>query len=383
MSSNISISNLGPGPQNIATGSGPQYNNNGGGAQFVNSTFHDRVFFNSQTKSNETKRPGSGKPTRRDEFRIAIICALPLEFDAALLVFDQIWDTEDQRYGKATGDTNTYTTGRIGAHNIVLILLPGMGTSAATGAAAGIRSSYPGRLLGDVVISKSVQHALGRQYPSGFVTKNTMDDNLGRPNLESRSLIASLETESGNQILRRMAGDFLIQLQDAAKRQQRLSNYQYPGIAEDRLFAADYRHKHQSLCDMCEKEPPAFCNSAARATCAELRCDERQLQGRERLAEKHGLSEKEAQAPRIFIGRTAAGDTVMKSGQHRDRVAAQHNVIAFEMEGAGVWDQLPCIIIKGICDYADSHKNKNWQPFAAATAASVMKAVVVRYAHTD
>ncbi len=28
------------------------------------------------------------------------------------------------------------------------------------------------------------------------------------------------------------------------------------------------------------------------------------------------------------------------------------------MEGAGVWDEVPYIVIKGICDYADSHKNK-------------------------
>ncbi|KAL6786626.1 hypothetical protein J3E68DRAFT_420151 [Trichoderma sp. SZMC 28012] len=69
----------------------------------------------------------------------------------------------------------------------------------------------------------------------------------------------------------------------------------------------------------------------------------------------------------------------MKSGEHRDRIARQRGIIAFEMEGAGVWDELPCIIVKGVCDYADSHKNKVWQPFAAATAASVMKAMLGRY----
>ncbi len=53
------------------------------------------------------------------------------------------------------------------------------------------------------------------------------------------------------------------------------------------------------------------------------------------------------------------------------------------MEGAGAWDEIPCIIIEGICDYADSRKNKVWQPFAAATAASATKAVLERYAVTD
>jgi nucleoside phosphorylase len=44
------------------------------------------------------------------------------------------------------------------------------------------------------------------------------------------------------------------------------------------------------------------------------------------------------------------------------------------MEGAGVWHNVPCIIIKGVCDYADSHKSKPWQAYAAATGASTAKA---------
>lgn len=33
----------------------------------------------------------------------------------------------------------------------------------------------------------------------------------------------------------------------------------------------------------------------------------------------------------------------------------------------------PCIVIRGICDYADSHKNDDWQPYAAAAAAAYAK----------
>jgi nucleoside phosphorylase len=66
----------------------------------------------------------------------------------------------------------------------------------------------------------------------------------------------------------------------------------------------------------------------------------------------------------------------MKSGQDRDKIAKRQGVIAFEMEGAGVWDEVPCIVVKGVCDYADSHKNKIWQDFAAATAASATKALL-------
>ncbi|KAJ4359271.1 hypothetical protein N0V85_009456 [Neurospora sp. IMI 360204] len=60
---------------------------------------------------------------------------------------------------------------------------------------------------------------------------------------------------------------------------------------------------------------------------------------------------------RVFIGRMGSGDKVIRSAQHRQELA-DRGVIGLEMEGAGVWDQLPCIVVKGVCDYADSHKNK-------------------------
>jgi hypothetical protein len=73
----------------------------------------------------------------------------------------------------------------------------------------------------------------------------------------------------------------------------------------------------------------------------------------------------------------------MKSSEHRDQIAEQHSVIAFEIEGAGIWDEVPCVIAKGISHYADSHENKAWQPFGAATAAAVAKAMLGRYTLTD
>jgi nucleoside phosphorylase len=103
---------------------------------------------------------------------------LETEFDAVISLFDQYWDEDGDRYGKASGDQNTYTTGRIGKYNVVLALLPGMGKASAAGAAANFRSSYRGVqvalvgicgavpknaegkeiLLGDVVISQHVIH---------------------------------------------------------------------------------------------------------------------------------------------------------------------------------------------------------------------------------
>jgi nucleoside phosphorylase len=360
--------------------------------------------FKSRSRT-ETLIPRLERPCRRGDFQIAIICALASEYDAVSLLFDQFWDEDNEPYGRAPGDSNTYTTGRIGKYDIVLARLPNMGTAAAAGAAASFRSSYSGlklafivgvcggvpghgtseALLGDVVISKTVQTNLGKQYPNGFVTKDTFEDNLGRPSKEIRSLIASFETELGRERLRQKASQYLQYLQRAAVQKHYRCTYEYPSAAEDKLFKATYRHKHRGPqpCNICDGDADSFCSEAAQASCAELNCDEQHLVSRHRLEAKRNMTQDEAQCPEILIGRMASGDTVMKSGEHRDRIAKQQNVIAFEMEGAGAWDEIPCIIIKGICDYADSHKNKRWQPFAAATAASVMKAVLERYPLTD
>ncbi|KAF3235111.1 hypothetical protein TWF192_001077 [Orbilia oligospora] len=43
------------------------------------------------------------------------------------------------------------------------------------------------------------------------------------------------------------------------------------------------------------------------------------------------------------------------------------------MEAAGLINVFPCLVIRGICDYADSHKNKIWQPHAVIVAAAFAK----------
>jgi hypothetical protein len=71
-------------------------------------------------------------PESRDDFRVAIICALSLEADAVLDLFDQHYDNDGSKYGKQEGDTNTYTTGRFGPHDVVLVHMPGMGVNNAS-----------------------------------------------------------------------------------------------------------------------------------------------------------------------------------------------------------------------------------------------------------
>lgn len=63
----------------------------------------------------------------------------------------------------------------------------------------------------------------------------------------------------------------------------------------------------------------------------------------------------------------------MKNGIRRDETAQELNVLCFEMEASGLMGHFPCFVIRGICDYADSHKNNQWQEYAAAVAAAYVK----------
>ena len=350
------------------------------------------------------------RPSHRDEFEIGIICALPLEFNAVALLFDEYWDEHGDNYRRVSGDQNTYTTGKIGKYNAVLALLAGIGKASAARAAVNFRSSYNGVqlallvgicggmpkdsegveiLLGDVVISQwVVQYDLGMRFPDEFRRKHTLQDNLGRPNADISGFVSTLQTHLHSQRLQTRTLHHLTALQKKVGPCQ----WDYPGIAEDKLFEPGYRHKHHTsqncnICDRCIQKSDRVCEEALNSLCSELQCDESRLVPRKRLEMKKraaDLGQKdELQKPLIHFGPIASGDTVMKSGEDRDKIAEMDKVIAFEMEGAGVWANLSCIIIKGVCDYADCHKNKKWQNFAAAASASAMKALLEQYIQTD
>lgn len=310
-------------------------------------------------------RGGLRRPASREQFGIAVICALTLEANAVDALFDRCWDEDGPPYDKAPGDPNAYSTGVIGRHNVVLAHMPGMGKANAAAVAANCRSSFPNirlalvvgvcgvvpsssegdeRVLGDVIVSSGVvQYDLGRQFPDRFERKDTLLDSLGRPNTEIRSLLAKLSGRRDRKLLQKKLADYL---NDIQKEPDLCATY--PGLAQDILFDGAYRHIDD------------------RKSCVDCGCNGVLLQ-RDRLKQANPQ-------PAVHFGLIASGDTVLKSGEHRDRIAQQAGVIGFEMESAGVWDNFPCVVVKAACDYADSHKSKVWQPYAAATAAACAKA---------
>jgi hypothetical protein len=80
----------------------------------------------------------------------------------------------------------------------------------------------------------------------------------------------------------------------------------------------------------------------------------------------------------IHYGLIASGNQVMKDAKARDQIAQELDILCFEMEAAGLMDEIPSLVIRGICDYCDSHKHKEWQPYAAFVAAAYAKAVLMQ-----
>ncbi|KAL0937482.1 PFS domain-containing protein (phosphorylase superfamily protein) [Colletotrichum truncatum] len=330
----------------------------------------------------------------REEVRIVVVCALPLEADAVCALFDKPCDA-DLSEMKAPRDTNAYTFGIIGRHPTVVVHMPGMGKTNGAITATKCQSSFPnvklalvvgicggvpfydkGRkeiILGDVIISEGlIAYDFGRRFPDSFVTKNSPGDAFARPPVEVRSLLNKLKCRADLRRFRERTCEHL-----AFLRQSPDCQAVYPGATEDQLFEGTYVHRHNNP-DACQKcSNPAnvsnsVCDQARSSSCEELSCDKAKLVPRRRLEDiMRGAS---VSVPAVHFGYIACGDQVMKSGEHRDRIAEENGVIAFEMEGAGVWDTFPCLVIKAVCDYADSHKHKKWQDYAAATAAACAKA---------
>ncbi|KAI1694588.1 phosphorylase superfamily domain-containing protein [Ditylenchus destructor] len=339
--------------------------------------------------SSESLQPTSSRyhPTQID---IAILCALTFEAEAVEELFDGQWTGG---YNRSEGDTNTYTFGVIGRHSVVLVHMPGIGAIYSATIAAYCRSTFPRislalvvgicggipfsqdgteLLLGDVVISDGlVRYDFARQYPDGCLIKNSVSESARKLPVEILGYLAKIKGLNAQRRLRERANEHLATLSETF-------GVKSPGIEEDILFESTYHHRHHppSSCNICIGDSGDLtgmvCAEARSAICKDLKCDIARSVPRKRQIEVPGKQTDVCRA--VHFGKFGSGDKVMKSGEDRDRIARSEGIIAFEMEGAGVWDTLPCVIIKGICDYSDSHKDKRWQNYAASTAAACAKA---------
>ncbi|RDH16249.1 hypothetical protein M747DRAFT_267006 [Aspergillus niger ATCC 13496] len=297
-----------------------------------------------------------------NDYMVAWICALSLELAAAKAILDEVHPPLSQ----PASDHNVYTLGRIGSHNVIVACLPGgvYGTISATAVAShmvstfrnirfglmvGIGGGVPSQSadirLGDVVVSMPTATSGGViQFDYGKTLRGGHFQHTGLLNKPPPVLLKAIsQVKSDYMTGKRLIGDIL---NDTLQNSEELKE-QFSRPKADWLFSPTYDHDDSKY------------------NC--LACDQTQLVNR---------PERRTDDPCIHYGLIASGDQVMKDAKTRDFIARDLDILCFEMEAAGLMDELPSLVIRGICDYCDSHKNKRWQGYAALTAAAYAKALL-------
>ncbi|KAI3014430.1 hypothetical protein CBS147347_11476 [Aspergillus niger] len=300
--------------------------------------------------------PPKDRSASIDYYTVGWICALQEEYECACRMLDEEFTCQDL---VEPSDDNTYVFGRIMNHFIVIGCLPAgrYGTSSASSVARDMLRSFPNLRfalmvgigggapsarndirLGDIVVSQPkgefggvVQYDLGKKLQNGHFQR------VGQINAPPNKLLGVIPE------IRRLHNDMRRpdSLAEHIQRMDDAEDYHRPEI--DRLYRADYLHTDGPSCQQCDSS--FLVNRPERS-------DQRIL--------------------RVHYGTIASGNTVLKDGIQRDIYANDPdlNVLCFEMEAAGLMNNMPCLIIRGICDYCDSHKNDDWHNYAALTAAA-------------
>ena len=304
-----------------------------------------------------------------DDYTVAWICPLEVEQIAAMEMLDE----EHERLPQPQHDHNAYTLGSIRGHNVVIAGLPTAGNNSAATVVAQMKSTFQqlrfgllvgigggvpirtdaGHIrLGHVVVSKPVgQHSGAVQYDHGKAEAGEFYRTgflAPPPNV----LLAAAQRLGAARA--RAREDPLV---GHAKRIDTsirgLRKYKHPGADKDHLYEAEYIHPNREL------------------SCQKCGCDESKRVTREiEDSDEEGDTDEAYQHVVVHRGTIAAGEMVMKNGLQRERLAEAYKVLCFEMEAAGALNDFPCLVIRGISDYSDSHKNDKWHGYAAAVAAA-------------
>jgi nucleoside phosphorylase len=292
-----------------------------------------------------------GRILNYDDYTIAWLAVLPIEAEAALGMLDK---KHDGQFESVRGDDYIYVGGEINGHNIVVATWPagqnyGVGAAAAlvnqvkarfsniwfallVGVAAGLPNLSPTDpakrrdiRLGDVLVcvpekasSGIIHYDLGKDTEGGFMLNGRQAETpaIVRAAIGNIQLLKKKPFRAGNEFARQLAL-FQSDAEDA--------KFWCRSQEEDNLFAGSEEIK---------REP-----------------------------------RDESERTRVWYGNIGSGNSMMRNPHRRDELRDEHDLIGLEMEASGIMNTLPTGVIRGVCDYGDGQKNKDWQPYAAAVAA--------------
>lgn len=295
-------------------------------------------------------------------YTVAIICPMAVELAPVEAMLDVLHpDLPTSRI-----DHNVYTVGSLGEHNVVVAIMPGIGTNSSAVVATQLLNDFPsirftllvgigGGIpddeqdirLGDVVVSQPtntfggvVQYDMGKCHPNGMFQRTGA---LRKPPPILSATVEKLKARhlrDGTQIT-----EHLVDMM--ARFPKLLDTYSRPSSDHDQLFHETYSHRGSQGCSDCDFE-----NLVSRKP-------------------------RYSHDPKVHYGTIGSANALIRDSVTRNHLKQDSGIICVEMEAAGLMETFPCLVIRGICDYADSHKNNIWQPFAAAAAAAYMKEVLL------
>ncbi|KAK5060030.1 hypothetical protein LTR84_009914 [Exophiala bonariae] len=298
-----------------------------------------------------------------EEYQVGWVCALPKELTAARAMLDEEHESIPRQ---EQNDDNSYVLGRIHGHNTVIACLPAgvYGTVSAAGVALNMLRTFKGIRfgflvgigggiphstqrgdirLGDVVVSQPdgihggvVQYDLRKNLGHGVFERKGFLQSPPKTLLTALSNLQSRHLIEGNQISKTISA-ILKQHPQLAK-----VGYIHPGQERDLLSCSNINHEREPSCAQC------YNGIVIRKA-------------------------RENSGPVVHYGIIASGNELVKNSIDRDRLGRELGAKCVEMEAAGLMNDFPCIVVRGIADYADAEKNDMWQEYAALVAAAFTK----------
>ncbi|KAH8171120.1 ankyrin repeats (3 copies) domain-containing protein [Sarocladium implicatum] len=312
----------------------------------------------------------SSDPVR---YTVGWICAVGVEYVAAQEFLDE---EHPQLAEQDQNDDNIYTLGCIGSHNVVIACLPhgSYGTVSAAVVARDVLRTFPnikfGLMvgigggapsnkqdirLGDVVVSTVARdNGAVLQYDFGKTIQDQAFKATGFLDAPPRLLTAAVQDLKAR--YERRGNGLVDSVNEVLASNRRLKKkYSRPPQTCDRLFQSQFTHAAPD-------EP----------------CDLQCATNGEQLIVRPDRDEDEDDITTVHYGLIASGNALIKDAIMRDRLAEEKGVLCFEMEAAGLMNHFKCLVIRGICDYADTHKNDDWQGYAAMVAAAYARDLLGR-----
>lgn len=302
---------------------------------------------------------------RHDEYTVGWICRSPVEVTFASMVLDE----HDPPMAHKFSAIGQAILGRIGVYNIVIARLPlsrcgdtqaiaaleremfstfpAIGFSLVVGMGGGVPSSSADIRLGDVVVSQLTGKSGGViKYDLGKASNRVNFQRTGSLNEIPEYLSTALATIQANHDLRGLMG------RQIAKNLSDIQRKLSPSIRslrpeEDCLFQAEYEHIAPGSCANCDRSMLII------------------------------RPEREQDDPVIHYGSIASGDKLIENGRLRDQIGQELGVLCLDAGTTGLMGIIPCLVIRGIGHYADSHRNGEWRYYAFAAAAAYAKELLL------